>query len=79
MELQRWLNIITYLFIYSVNPPVHAWACWKVYKESGPEGKRDTLFLAKVFQKLLMNFTWWVNRKDITGKHVFSGGFLGLE
>jgi hypothetical protein len=62
-----------------VNPPVHAWACWRVYKHSGPPGKRDRLFLARTFQKLLLNFTWWVNRKDVLGKHIFSGGFLGLD
>ncbi len=62
-----------------VNPPVHAWAAWRVYKKSGPPGKRDTCFLERVFQKLLLNFTWWVNRKDRTGKHVFAGGFLGLD
>lgn len=62
-----------------VNPPVHAWACWRVYKNTGPPGRRDRLFLARTFQKLLVNFTWWVNRKDLLGKHVFSGGFLGLD
>jgi len=62
-----------------VNPPVHAWATWRVYKMSGPPGKRDRLFLSRVFQKLLINFTWWVNRKDISGKHIFAGGFLGLD
>jgi hypothetical protein len=62
-----------------VNPPVHAWACWRVYKMTGPRGKRDRQFLASVFQKLLINFTWWVNRKDVLGKHLFSGGFLGLD
>jgi hypothetical protein len=62
-----------------VNPPVHAWACWRVYKQSGPPGGRDRMFLARTFQKLLVNFTWWVNRKDLLGKHVFSGGFLGLD
>ncbi|HEX2973835.1 MAG TPA: hypothetical protein VHP11_15995, partial [Tepidisphaeraceae bacterium] len=62
-----------------VNPPVHAWACWRVYKMTGPRGQRDHDFLARAFQKLLLNFTWWVNRKDITGKHIFSGGFLGLD
>jgi hypothetical protein len=62
-----------------VNPPVHAWACWRVYKITGPPGRRDRLFLARVFQKLLINFTWWVNRKDIEGKHLFAGGFLGLD
>jgi hypothetical protein len=62
-----------------VNPPVHAWACWRVYKITGPPGKRDRFFLSRVFQKLLINFTWWVNRKDIEGKHLFAGGFLGLD
>ncbi|QYK49605.1 MAG: glucosidase [Phycisphaeraceae bacterium] len=62
-----------------VNPPVHAWACWRVYKLTGPKGGRDRLFLERAFQKLLMNFTWWVNRKDPHGKHLFSGGFLGLD
>jgi hypothetical protein len=62
-----------------VNPPVHAWAAWRVYKKSGPPGARDTCFLERVFQKLLLNFTWWVNRKDKNGKHIFAGGFLGLD
>ena len=62
-----------------VNPPVHAWACWRTYKMTGPRGARDREFLARTFQKLLMNFTWWVNRKDPTGRNLFSGGFLGLD
>ena len=62
-----------------VNPPVHAWACWRIYKMTGARGGRDRLFLARVFQKLLVNFTWWVNRKDPSGRHLFSGGFLGLD
>ena len=62
-----------------VNPPVHAWACWRVYKMTGPRGQRDRRFLSRAFQKLLINFTWWVNRKDARGKHLFSGGFLGLD
>ncbi len=62
-----------------VNPPVHAWASWRVYKVSAPAGQRDMLFLERCFQKLLLNFTWWVNRKDIQGRHVFAGGFLGLD
>ncbi len=62
-----------------VNPPVHAWACWRVYKMTGPQHHRDVVFLKRVFQKLLLNFTWWVNRKDVRGKHLFSGGFLGLD
>ncbi|HWP39464.1 MAG TPA: hypothetical protein VNL70_00965, partial [Tepidisphaeraceae bacterium] len=69
-----------YEFNFSdVNPPVHAWACWRVYKMTAGRGERDRLFLARTFQKLLINFTWWVNRKDITGKHIFAGGFLGLD
>jgi hypothetical protein len=62
-----------------VNPPVHAWACWRVYKLTAPRGQRDWKFLSSTFQKLLINFTWWVNRKDLRGKHLFSGGFLGLD
>ncbi len=62
-----------------VNPPVHAWACWRVYKATAPRGKRDRLFLARTFQKLMLNFTWWVNRKDLDGRNIFSGGFLGLD
>jgi hypothetical protein len=74
-------QIPAYEFAFGdVNPPVHAWAAWRVYKIAvGPDGKRDTKFLARVFQKLLLNFTWWVNRKDAEGKHIFSGGFLGLD
>jgi len=62
-----------------VNPPVHAWACWRVYKMTAPRGQRDVAFLKRVFTKLLLNFTWWVNRKDETGNHLFAGGFLGLD
>lgn len=62
-----------------VNPPVHAWAVWRVYKISDPKGQRDVKFLERAFQKLLINFTWWVNRKDTEGRHVFGGGFLGLD
>jgi hypothetical protein len=62
-----------------VNPPVHAWAVWRVYKISAPRGQRDRLFLERAFQKLLLTFTWWVNRKDAEGNHLFGGGFLGLD
>jgi hypothetical protein len=63
-----------------VNPPVHAWATWRVYKiEKKVYKKEDPLFLERVFQKLLLNFTWWVNRKDSEGQNVFQGGFLGLD
>jgi hypothetical protein len=62
-----------------VNPPVHAWAAWRVYKMTGKRGRRDRRFLARVFQKLLLNFTWWVNRKDSEGNNLFGGGFLGLD
>jgi hypothetical protein len=62
-----------------VNPPVHAWACWRVYKMTGARGRRDRLFLERAFHKLLLNFTWWVNRKDPDGRNLFAGGFLGLD
>ena len=63
-----------------VNPPVHAWACWRVYQiDAKIAGREDVAFLESVFHKLLMNFTWWVNRKDRLGNNVFEGGFLGLD
>jgi hypothetical protein len=63
-----------------VNPPVHAWAAWRVYKiEHKRRGQTDRAFLERVFHKLLLNFTWWVNRKDAHGRNVFQGGFLGLD
>jgi hypothetical protein len=72
--------IPAYEFAFAdVNPPVHAWACWRVYKITGRRGERDRRFLARAFHKLLLNFTWWVNRKDPDGRNVFGGGFLGLD
>ena len=64
-----------------VNPPVHAWATWEVYctDRDQNEGKGDRDFLERVFHKLMLNFTWWVNRKDAEGRNVFQGGFLGLD
>jgi hypothetical protein len=63
-----------------VNPPVHAWAALRVYQiDKKRTGRGDTNFLARIFQKLLLNFTWWVNRKDAEGMNVFEGGFLGLD
>jgi hypothetical protein len=63
-----------------VNPPVHAWAAMQVYKiEKKQTGKGDILFLKKIFQKLIINFTWWINRKDLNGNNIFEGGFLGLD
>ncbi|PYK65369.1 MAG: glucosidase, partial [Verrucomicrobia bacterium] len=73
-------QIPAYEFAFrDVNPPVHAWAAWRVYKIAARRGDRDRDFLESVFQKLLLNFTWWVNRKDAHGKNLFSGGFLGLD
>ncbi|TWU50525.1 Mannosyl oligosaccharide glucosidase [Rubripirellula tenax] len=62
-----------------VNPPVHAWGVWEIYKATGKPLQRDRVFLARAFQKLLLNFTWWVNQKDPRGKNIFAGGFLGLD
>jgi hypothetical protein len=63
-----------------VNPPVHAWAAWRVYKiEKRVRGTADRNFLESAFHKLLLNFTWWVNRKDAEGMNIFQGGFLGLD
>jgi hypothetical protein len=63
-----------------VNPPVHAWAAWRVYEiERDATGTGDRAFLERVFHKLLLNFTWWVNRKDADGRNLFQGGFLGLD
>ena len=63
-----------------VNPPLHAWACMQVYKmDKERTGVADTLFLERTFQKLLINFTWWVNRKDRLNNNVFEAGFLGLD
>jgi hypothetical protein len=69
-----------------VNPPVHAWAVWRVFqidrksrREERPDDPGDLFFLRRVFHKLLLNFTWWVNRKDAEGRNIFQGGFLGLD
>jgi len=63
-----------------VNPPVHAWAALRVYKiEKKQRGVGDLKFLERIFHKLLLNFTWWVNRKDAEGMNIFQGGFLGLD
>ena len=63
-----------------VNPPVFAWSAWRVYKmEKKRRGRGDLKFLRRVFHKLMLNFTWWVNRKDAEGRNVFQGGFLGLD
>ena len=69
-----------------VNPPVHAWATWRVFqmdrkdrRELNPDDNGDLEFLERVFHKLLLNFTWWVNRKDAQGRNIFQGGFLGLD
>jgi hypothetical protein len=63
-----------------VNPPVHAWAAWRVYQiDAKQEGRADLNFLESIYHKLLLNFTWWVNKKDVEGHNVFQGGFLGLD
>jgi hypothetical protein len=64
-----------------VNPPVHAWAAWRVYQIDRKQnaGTGDLEFLERVFHKLMLNFTWWVNRKDASGRNIFQGGFLGLD
>lgn len=64
-----------------VNPPVHAWAAWRVYKidRKLQDGKADRKFLEEIFHKLLLNFTWWVNKKDNNGNNIFQGGFLGMD
>jgi len=64
-----------------VNPPVHAWATWRVYKidKARAGGEGDQVFLERVFHKLLLNYTWWVNQKDADGHNLFQGGFLGLD
>jgi hypothetical protein len=63
-----------------VNPPVHAWAAWRVFKiDRRISGRPDRAFLERIFHKLLLTFTWWVNRKDADGHNVFQGGFLGLD
>ena len=64
-----------------VNPPVHAWATWKVYEidKAANNGVGDTVFLERIFHKLLLNFTWWVNLKDKNGNNIFGGGFLGMD
>ncbi len=63
-----------------VNPPVHAWAAWRIYQaDRARTGVADRPFLERVFHKLMLNFNWWVNRKDVSGRNVFQGGFLGLD
>jgi hypothetical protein len=64
-----------------VNPPVHAWATWRVFEIDREQrgGAGDLAFLERVFHKLMLNFTWWVNRKDAEGRNIFQGGFLGLD
>ena len=73
-------QIPAYEFAFGdVNPPVHAWAAWRIYRQESKRGAKDLDFLERVFQKLLLNFTWWVNRKDPQGRNLFAGGFLGLD
>jgi hypothetical protein len=85
MMLREWYmhpngQLPAYEFAFDdVNPPVNAWAAWRVYKVAAPCEQRDYEFLERVFQKQLLNFTWWVNRKDPQGNNIFAGGFLGLD
>jgi len=85
LTLQRYMHpngqLPAYEWNFSdVNPPVHAWATWEVYRmEKNEKGTGDIQFLESVFHKLLLNFTWWVNRKDTAGNNIFQGGFLGLD
>jgi len=73
-------QIPAYEFQFSdCNPPVHAWAAWQVYQVSDQGNGKDKAFLSRVFHKLLINFTWWINRKDRDDNNIFSGGFLGLD
>jgi hypothetical protein len=74
-------QIPAYEFNFSdVNPPVQAWAAFRIYKTEGlVKGVADRVFLARLFQRLLLNFSWWVNRKDPEGRNIFGGGFLGLD
>ncbi len=63
-----------------VNPPLHAWAAWRVYKiDAKRAGRPDRAFLRAIFHRCLLYFTWWMNRKDRFGDNLFSGGFLGLD
>ena len=73
-------QIPAYEFAFSdVNPPTYAWAAWRIYKMTGARGARDRVFLSRMFLKLSLNFTWWVNRKDRLGNNLFGGGFLGMD
>ena len=73
-------QIPAYEFAFGdTNPPVHAWAALRIYQFEKKQGKADRIFLSRVFHKLLINFTWWINRKDRDDNHIFSGGFLGLD
>ena len=75
-------HLPAYEWMFSgVNPPVHAFSAWRVYTtdQKNNDGKGDTTFLESVFHRLLINFTWWVNRKDHEGNNIFQGGFLGLD
>lgn len=86
LQLREWYmhpngQIAAYEWNFSdVNPPVHAWAVWRVYKiDRKITGKPDTQFLEQAFHKLLLNFTWWVNKVDAQGRNIFQGGFLGMD
>ena len=85
MVLREWYMhpsgaIPAYEFAFGdVNPPVHAWACWRVYKMTALRGERDRPFLERAFHKLMLNFTWWVNRKDPDGRNIFGSALPSME
>ena len=78
--VSQWADPCLRMDFGDVNPPVHAWAAFRVYQiEEETYGRKDLVFLEKIFHKLVLNFTWWVNREDKGDRNIFEGGFLGLD